>query len=58
MQKGQRVQLSSQIQGIAVGMAGIALESGALGARIRVKNLSSGKQLEGIVDSDHSVSIQ
>lgn len=58
IQKGQRVQLNSQLQGISVGMAGVALQSGALGARIRVKNLSSGKQLEGIVDTDHSVVIQ
>ena len=58
IQKGQQVHLSSLAGSVKVSMAGIALQNGALGGRIRVKNLSSGKQLEGIVESDHSVLIQ
>lgn len=57
IQKGQQVHLSSQAGGIRVSMAGIALENAPLGGRIRVKNLSSGKQLEGVVESDNQVLI-
>ncbi|MDX1505714.1 MAG: flagellar basal body P-ring formation chaperone FlgA [Spongiibacter sp.] len=53
--KGQRVELSSSGSAIQVTMMGIALEDGALGSRIKVKNLSSGKHLEGTVASDNRV---
>ena len=53
--KGQRVRLSSSTGPVAVSMAGIALQNGALGSRILVKNLNSGKQLEGVVESENSV---
>lgn len=53
--KGQRVELSSSAGAVQVSMVGIALEDGALGSRIKVKNLSSGKHLEGIVASNSSV---
>ncbi|MDF1690887.1 MAG: flagellar basal body P-ring formation chaperone FlgA [Zhongshania sp.] len=53
--KGQRVQLNSSDGPVSVSMMGIALQSGALGSRILVKNLNSGKQLEGVVTSENSV---
>ncbi len=49
--KGQQLKLLSNSGAIRVSMKGIALQDGALGARIRVRNLSSGKELEGRVDS-------
>ncbi|GAB3375246.1 flagellar basal body P-ring formation protein FlgA [Spongiibacter taiwanensis] len=57
IQKGQKVYLNSNTGGIKVTMAGIAMENAPLGGRIKVKNLSSGKQLEGVVESDHQVLI-
>ncbi|MFT6163703.1 MAG: flagella basal body P-ring formation protein FlgA [Zhongshania aliphaticivorans] len=53
--KGQRVQLNSNDGPVSVSMMGIALQNGALGKRILVKNLNSGKQLEGVVASENSV---
>jgi flagella basal body P-ring formation protein FlgA len=53
--KGQRVQLNSKAGAVNVSMMGIAMESGALGARILVKNLNSGKSLEGVVESENVV---
>lgn len=55
--KGQRVNLRSKNGVVQVSMQGQALENAALGERIRVKNLSSGKQIEGIVESPHEVLI-
>ncbi|WP_295872342.1 flagellar basal body P-ring formation chaperone FlgA [uncultured Zhongshania sp.] len=53
--KGQRVQLNSNTGPVSVSMMGIALQNGALGSRIMVKNLNSGKQLEGVVASENVV---
>jgi flagella basal body P-ring formation protein FlgA len=53
--KGQRVQLNSNTGPVSVSMMGIAMESGALGARILVKNLNSGKRLEGVVKSENVI---
>ena len=40
---------------VAVRMAGIALSDGARGERVRVKNLSSKRILDGIVSSENTV---
>lgn len=53
--KGQRVQLNSNAGPVNVSMMGIAMQNGALGSRIMVKNLNSGKQLEGVVASENIV---
>jgi flagellar basal body P-ring formation protein FlgA len=53
--KGQRVQLNSNTGPVSVSMMGIAMQDGALGSRIMVKNLNSGKQLEGVVASENVV---
>ncbi len=55
IQKGQRVELINLTGPIAVSMVGVAQESAALGALIRVKNLSSGKELQGVVQSSGKV---
>lgn len=53
--KGQRVQLNSSTGPVSVSMMGVAMQSGSLGSRILVKNLNSGKQLEGVVKSENIV---
>ncbi len=53
--KGQQLQLLSSSGPISVSMKGIALQDGAPGARIRVRNISSGKELEGRVNRSGQV---
>lgn len=53
--KGQRISLRSDSGPISVTMSGIALEDGAVNGRIAVRNLSSGRRLEGIVESSEVV---
>lgn len=53
--KGQRISLRSDTGPISVTMSGIALQDGAIDSRIAVRNLSSGRQLEGIVESSEVV---
>lgn len=53
VEKGQQVIIEVQTEGFSATTLGIALESGSLKQRIKVKNLSSGKELEAeIVDED------
>jgi len=58
VERGQRLQLLSAGQSVQVSMAGEALQHGAKGQRIRVKNLSSGRELEGIVTGSGTVEIR
>lgn len=58
IRKGQTVDLVSRHSAVKVSMKGRALEDGAKGSRIRLANLSSGKQVEGRVDSRHRVIIE
>lgn len=53
--KGQQITLRSNSGAIAVSMRGIALEDGSIGSRIKVRNLSSGKSLEGRVENANTV---
>ena len=53
--KGQQVTLRSDSGAISVSMRGLALEDGAVGSLIKVRNLSSGKQLEGRVENANTV---
>jgi len=46
---GDRVQLVAELDGIAVRAEGIALGSGDSGARLRVKNDSSGRVIDAVV---------
>ena len=56
--RGQRVALIAGGTGIAVQAPGEALADARMGERLRVKNLSSGKVLEGIVRGPGSVEIR
>ena len=53
--KGQRISLRSDSGSISVTMSGIALQDGAINSRIPVRNLSSGRRLEGVVESSEVV---
>lgn len=57
VEKGQRVELRASTGGISVGMPGEALTDGAQGERIRVRNLSSNRVVEGIVRSPKVVEV-
>ena len=58
IKRGQELKLISRSTAINVSMKGRALQDAAKGARIRVENISSGKQLEGIVISGNTVRIE
>ncbi len=49
IRRGERVTILGQIGGVEVRMAGVALVDGAKGEVIRVRNLSSGREVEGVV---------
>lgn len=51
VRRGQQVILLARTDGIAVRMKGEALSDGGVGHRVRVRNLSSARELEGIVRS-------
>lgn len=57
IKRGQEVTLYVSRPGLMVRMKGIALEDGRLGDRIRVRNSSSKKVVEGYVESADSVRI-
>ena len=55
--RGQQVILISGVKGLEVRMQGKALKDAAKGERVKVTNLSSGQQIEGIANSDGTVSV-
>lgn len=55
IKRGQRVTLVANTGSVAVTMSGKALANGAAGERIRVKNLSSKRIIEGLVTSSGEV---
>lgn len=57
IQRGQEVTLRSELPGLSVRMVGEALEDGALGQRIRVRNRSSKKIVEGYVESSDTIRV-
>lgn len=57
IERGQRVALIAGGSGIAVQAPGEALASARIGERLRVKNLSSGKVLEGVARGPGSVEV-
>lgn len=57
VQRGQQVRLVSEAAGMQVSMGGVALAEAARGARVQVRNLSSGRVVEGIVETDNQVRI-
>jgi flagella basal body P-ring formation protein FlgA len=56
--RGQTVALIAQSSGLVVNMQGKALSNGAAGDRLMVKNLSSGRRIEGLVQRNGTVLIQ
>jgi len=56
--RGQTVALVAQSAGLVVNMKGKALSNGAAGDRLMVKNLSSGRRIEGLVQRNGTVLIQ
>ena len=57
IKRGQTVTLLSKNKGLSVRISGEALESGILDQRIRVRNSSSKREVEGIVRSGQIVEI-
>ncbi|WP_461537452.1 flagellar basal body P-ring formation chaperone FlgA [Spongorhabdus nitratireducens] len=55
IKRGDRITISSGTTGIIVQMTGVALEDGAAGKQIRVKNISSGKVVHGRVQDAATV---
>ena len=58
IKRGQQVTLVTGVNGLEVRNQGTALKDAVAGARVSVKNLSSGKQIEGIARSDGTVTVQ
>lgn len=58
VRRGDRVVLTTAGGGISVSMRGEALEDGALGQRVRVKNLSSARLVEGEVSAQGVVTVR
>lgn len=57
VRRGQRVSLIANIGGLEVRMAGEALADGANGARIKVRNLSSKRVVDGTVISASAIQV-
>lgn len=55
--RGQNITILAQSGRMAVRMAGKALENGAAGDRIKVKNIKSGKKLEGVISDAGEVEV-
>ncbi len=57
VRRGQKVILLAQAGGLAVRMGGEALSDAGIRQRIRVRNLSSGREVEGVVRSAELVEV-
>lgn len=57
IKRGQQISLVARSHGLQVQMSGEALADGASGERIRVRNLSTKKVIEGIVQSATTVQV-
>lgn len=55
--RGQQVTVVAEAGGISVKAEAIALSDGAANSRIRVRNISTSKELEGVVDSANEVRV-
>lgn len=58
IKRGQQVTLLSQSSGITVRMTGKAMSNGAAGERIKVKNLSSNRVIEGLITEEGLIRTQ
>lgn len=57
IKRGQRVTLLANQNGFEVRMTGTAMDDGGVGERIRVKNITSSRVIEGVVNDDGSISV-
>lgn len=57
VRRGQRVTLVASGSGLSIAAEGLALADGALGQRIKVRNMSSRQEVEGIVRSTQRVEV-
>lgn len=57
VRRGQRVTLVAGAKALNIRMAGTAMGDGGIGDRVTVRNLSSGRTVEGIVRSNETVEI-
>lgn len=57
VKRGQLITLVAETRGMQVKMSGTALSDGILGQRVRVKNSSSKRVVEGVVDSQGIVKV-
>ncbi|MDJ0911174.1 MAG: flagellar basal body P-ring formation chaperone FlgA [Woeseiaceae bacterium] len=57
IRRGQSVTLAANAGGVEIRMTGTALMDGAMGQRIRVENVNSGRVVEGIVRSREVVEV-
>ena len=55
--KDQKIIIENKVGGIYVAVEGIALENGGVGDRVKAKNTSSSKTVEGFVVSQKKISI-
>lgn len=58
IKRGQEVTLLAETSGITVKMSGKALGNGAAGERIKVKNLSSDRVIEGVITENGLITTQ
>ncbi|HEX2583682.1 MAG TPA: flagellar basal body P-ring formation chaperone FlgA [Steroidobacteraceae bacterium] len=58
IRRGQQVTVTASTGGITVRAEAIALADGTANSRIRVRNLSTAKELEGVVDSASMVHVE
>jgi flagellar basal body P-ring formation protein FlgA len=57
IRRGAQVRITSAGANISISVAGTALEDGGAGDRVRVRNLSSARVVEGVVQTDGAVRI-
>jgi flagella basal body P-ring formation protein FlgA len=58
VQRGEHVTAVATGGGVSIQVGAVALAAGAAGQRIRLKNLSSGKEIEGVVRGPGRVEIR
>ena len=57
VRRGQRVRIELRAEALSVSTAGEALGDGAIGQRVAVRNLSSGRRLRGTVKAPGLVEV-
>jgi flagella basal body P-ring formation protein FlgA len=57
IEEGQRIAIETDLGSITVASSGIALENGAIGDMISVRNASSNKLLQGLVSGENKISV-